>query len=126
MAAVRWRDTKPELSLRQALHSRGLRYRVNMRLDLPGIRVRPDIVFTRRKLAVFVDGCFWHGCPLHATQPKDNARFWAAKLSRNVARDREQNSALLAAGWTVLRFWEHESPQTAADRVMASYRSLMQ
>lgn len=123
MAAVRGRDTKPEVALRRALHSAGLRYRVNYRVELPGIRVRPDIAFTRRKVAVFVDGCFWHRCPEHATAPKDNARFWSAKLARNVARDRKQDAALGAAGWKVIRVWEHEPAAEAAERVREAVKA---
>jgi len=117
MAAVRRTDTKPEVDLRKALHARGLRFRKDYRLDLPGGRVRPDIVFTRRQLAVFVDGCFWHVCALHATSPKDNAAFWRTKLERNVERDRLVDSILINAGWRVVRVWEHESPTEAAVRI---------
>lgn len=123
MAAVRRRNTKPELQLRRALHAAGLRYRVDHRLDLPGGRVRPDIVFTRRKIAIFLDGCFWHRCPVHRTEPATNVEFWEAKLARNVERDRQHDAALEAAGWTVLRIWEHETPAEAEARVMAAVHS---
>lgn len=116
MAAIRRVDTKPELALRSALHARGLRYRKDLRLDL-SVRVRPDIVFTRARVAVFVDGCFWHACPDHATRPASNAGFWTTKLARNVQRDREQDAALTDAGWTVVRAWEHEDPLRVADKV---------
>ena len=107
-------DTKPELALRRALHALGYRYRKDYRLDLPGgVRVRPDIVFTARKVAVFVDGCFWHCCPEHGSQPASNTWYWEPKLRRNVERDRAADAALGGAGWTVIRFWEHESIDAA-------------
>lgn len=110
------RDTAPELALRSELHRRGLRYRVDW--PLPGMpRRRADIAFTRAKIAVFVDGCFWHSCPEHGTDAKANAEWWAAKLAANVRRDRETGERLRAAGWAVLRFWEHETTMDAADEV---------
>lgn len=117
MAAIRRSDTKPEIALRRLLHARGLRFRKDFRLDLPGGRVRPDIVFTRRKLAVFVDSCFWHVCPEHGREPTSNEWYWTPKLRRNVERDREQGAALLASGWLVIRVWEHEPLEEAAQRV---------
>jgi len=124
------RDTTPEMLLRRRLHSLGLRYRVH-RQPLPGVRRTADIVFTKARVAVFVDGCFWHGCPEHATSPKTNADWWAAKLSRNVQRDAETDDLLANAGWTVVRVWEHEDPEAAAARVQealvaADTRSRMQ
>lgn len=116
MSRQRRRDTAPELALRRELHRRGLRFFVD-RAPLPGMRRRADLVFPRRKVAVYVDGCFWHRCPLHATAPKNNARWWADKLDANVRRDRDTDSALTAAGWTVVRVWEHENVPDAADRV---------
>lgn len=110
------RDTGPELLLRRRLHAAGLRYRVHFR-PIPGVRRTADIVFTRAKVAVFVDGCFWHRCPEHGTLPKTNADWWAAKLARNGERDADTGRLLSEAGWTVLRVWEHEDPQDAADRV---------
>lgn len=107
------RDTEPELLLRRELHRRGFRYRVDQ--PLPGMpRRRADILFTRAKVAVFVDGCFWHGCPEHKTSPVNNAAWWTAKLARNVERDRETDAHLSALGWRVLRVWEHEDMQRAA------------
>ncbi|MFG2642772.1 very short patch repair endonuclease [Streptomyces sp. NPDC048370] len=107
------RDTAPELAVRRLLHASGLRYRVNV--PVPGMPRRTiDIVFGPAKIAVFLDGCFWHGCPEHATQPKANAEWWRTKLDKNMARDRETTQHLEAQGWTVLRFWEHESPTTVA------------
>lgn len=103
-------STGPELALRRALHRLGVRFRVNY-TDLPG---RPDIVFTRAKVAVFVDGCFWHRCPVHGTLPKNNAQWWADKLERNVQRDREKDQALAQLGWMAVHVWEHEDPVEAA------------
>ena len=108
MAGIRRTDTKPELALRHALHRMGYRYRKDYRLDLDGgRRVRPDIVFTARKIAVFIDGCFWHACPDHGSKPKNNEWYWSPKLVRNVERDRMNDAALMLAGWTVVRLWEH-------------------
>ena len=117
MRANKSRDTKPELALRSQLHRRGLRFRKDLRLVLGGVRVRPDVAFTRAKVAVFVDGCFWHSCREHRTSPKANAEFWAGKLAQNQVRDRLQDQALLDAGWMVVRAWEHEDPAAVADRV---------
>ena len=103
MARVRSRDTRPELELRRRLWSRGLRYR--LAVSLPG---SPDLVFKRPRVAVFVDGCFWHGCPEHGSIPKTNSAFWANKLAQNTERDRQVDRALRERCWTVLRFWEHE------------------
>ena len=114
--------TKPELLLRRELHRRGLRFRVNHRA-LPG---RPDIAFTRVRLAVFVDGCFWHLCPQHSTLPKNNAEWWLIKLQRNVARDREKDAALIALGWQALHAWEHENPAVVADEVERRWLAMRQ
>ncbi|MEU5962011.1 very short patch repair endonuclease [Micromonospora parva] len=111
--------TKPEMSLRRELHRRGLRFRVNH----PGLPGRPDIAFTRARLAVFVDGCFWHLCPQHAVLPKNNATWWREKLHRNVQRDREKDEALAALGWTVLHVWEHEDPMAVAEIVEQLWRA---
>lgn len=111
--------TKPELSLRRSLHRRGMRFRANVS-GLPG---RPDIAFTRAKIAVFVDGCFWHRCPDHGTVPVNNREWWLAKLARNVARDRAKDAALTAMGWHVIHVWEHEPVEKAADRIQAAWRS---
>ncbi|MCX4797300.1 very short patch repair endonuclease [Streptomyces sp. NBC_01242] len=113
------RDTAPEVAVRKLLHASGYRYRLNERV--PGMSRRTiDIAFTRAKVAVFLDGCFWHGCPVHATHPKSNAEWWRRKLDRNMARDTETTEHLAAAGWTVLRFWEHEAPSLVAERVAAT------
>ncbi len=116
MSRQRRRDTAPEVALRRELHRRGARFFVD-RAPLPGLRRRADLVFPRRRVAVYVDGCFWHRCPVHATAPKNNAEWWSAKLTGNVARDRDTDARLAAAGWTVVRIWEHEDPVLAADRV---------
>lgn len=122
MARYPRRDTAPEIALRRELHRRGLRYRVDS--PLPGIpRRRADILFTRAKVAVFVDGCFWHSCPQHGTQPKNNGSWWQLKLEGNKARDTDTTTRLQADGWTVLRFWEHEEMVTAADQVELTVRS---
>jgi DNA mismatch endonuclease, patch repair protein len=118
MKANRRTNTKPELALRSALHARGYRYRKDFRLDLPARRVRPDIAFTSRKVAVFVDGCFWHACPEHGTKPAANTWYWGPKLQRNVERDRAADAALAAAGWAVVRIWEHETVDAAVAAVI--------
>ncbi len=116
MARQRRRDTAPEVALRRELHARGRRFRVD--LAVPGLpRRRSDVAFTRRRVAVFVDGCFWHDCPVHRTTPVTNGTWWAEKLRRNTERDRETTDHLRALGWTVLRFWEHEDPRSCADAV---------
>jgi len=122
MARQRTRDTEPELLLRRELHRRGLRYRVDA--PIPGMpRRRADLLFTRAKVAVFVDGCFWHGCPKHKTAPVNNSGWWAAKLTRNIERDRETGVHLTSLGWTVLRVWEHESMTHAATDIERIVRS---
>lgn len=113
------RDTQPEILLRSELHRRGLRFRKDLLLRVPGRSVRPDIVFTRARLAVFVDGCFWHACPKHGNHPRVNTDYWRPKLARNVARDRAVDEALAQAGWKVLRAWEHEPISEVAQRVQA-------
>jgi DNA mismatch endonuclease (patch repair protein) len=114
--------TKPEVALRSALHAAGYRFRKDYRIDLNGIRARPDVAFTRAKVAVFLDGCFWHRCPDHGTLPTRNAHYWTPKLARNVERDREQDKALSEAGWTVVRLWEHVPLPEAVQAVEAALR----
>lgn len=114
MRGNRRRDTSPELAIRSAVHARGLRYRVDVR-PLPGLNRRADLVFKGPKVAVFVDGCCWHGCPDHGTTAKTNANYWGPKIQRNRDRDADTNARLAAAGWTVARFWEHEEPAAIAD-----------
>jgi len=118
MRATRQRDTDAELKLRSALFRRGLRYRLQQRL-IPGMNRRADIVFLRAKVAVFVDGCFWHGCPKHGTSPKSNSAFWQEKIVANQRRDRDTNMKLVQLGWRVVRVWEHEDPDVAAERIQA-------
>ena len=122
MLGNRRRDTAPELRLRSELHRRGLRFRVDFP-PLASQRRRADIVFTRAKLAVFVHGCFWHGCELHCRMPRTNADYWSRKISRNSERDSETATTLREAGWTVLVVWEHEELIGAADRIERVYRS---
>ncbi|MEU4376954.1 DNA mismatch endonuclease Vsr [Pseudonocardia alni] len=110
--------TAPEVSLRRELHRRGRRFRVDFALGSVGLpRRRADVVFTRQRVAVFVDGCFWHSCPVHATRPRANRGWWETKLAGNVTRDRDTDERLRSAGWHVVRFWEHEDPRAAADAV---------
>jgi DNA mismatch endonuclease, patch repair protein len=113
----RRKNTSPELAIRRELHTRGRRYRVDV-APLPRYRRRrADIVFARQKVAVFVDGCFWHRCPEHGTSPRANARWWDEKLQRNVDRDRDTDERLRDAGWGVVRIWEHEDAMAAVDRI---------
>ena len=123
MSAQAARDTGPELALRSELHSRGLRFRIHRR-PVGGLRREADLVFPRERVAVFVDGCFWHGCPRHATWPKQNADFWRAKIEGNRRRDRETDAMLKQNGWKSFRVWEHEDVRTAADRIEAYVRAL--
>lgn len=114
MAAIKRSGTKPEIALRSLLHAHGFRFRKDFPIRVDGRLIRPDVAFTKRKVAVFVDGCFWHACPVHGSQPANNTSYWSQKLAGNVARDAIQNALLQAAGWQVVRFWEHESPSDAA------------
>jgi DNA mismatch endonuclease, patch repair protein len=120
MRGNRKRDTRPEVALRSGLHRLGHRYRKNLRIRLPTLSVTPDIVFPAARVAVFVDGCYWHSCPLHGTQPQENSAYWEAKLSGNLARDRRVDRALAEAGWTVVRIWEHVEPAAAVAEVAAA------
>ncbi len=121
MQQQRRRDTRPEMALRRALHAAGLRYRVE-RPVIPGMRRRADIVFGPAKVAVFVDGCFWHACPQHATAPKANADWWRQKLEGNRERDHDTDRLLLDQGWLPVRVWEHEDMAEAAARVAEAVR----
>ncbi|GAA2147018.1 very short patch repair endonuclease [Nocardioides koreensis] len=124
MSTLARRDTSPELALRRELHARGLRFRVQ--LKVPGNNRRTiDVAFTRARLAVYLDGCFWHGCPDHGRRPHTNGEWWAWKIARNQERDRSTDRQLQEAGWHVLRFWEHEEPSAAADAVFGRYRELI-
>ena len=121
MSRQRSRDTSPEQLLRRELHRRGLRYRIHAR-PVASLRREADIVFRPARVAVFVDGCFWHSCPIHGSMPRRNADFWREKLARNVERDRETDQLLEADGWLVVRVWEHEDLNEAADRVASAVR----
>lgn len=122
MSRIRSTDTKPELALRKRLFGKGMRFRT--RLKLAG---KPDIAFTRARLAVFIDGCFWHGCPRHGTSPKSNSEYWNAKLRRNRERDGAIDAALTADGWEVIRYWEHDIKDDVgrvADEIQARWQAL--
>ena len=106
MQGNRSRDTAPEMAVRRLLHAAGFRYRVSVRPE-PGLRRTADIVFTRRKIAVFIDGCYWHGCPEHCQLTSSNYDYWLKKIDGNRHRDSQTNVYLRSAGWTVLRYWEH-------------------
>ncbi len=116
MSRQKSRDTEIEVALRRTLHAAGLRYRVHRR-PIKGVRREADIVFGPARVAVFVDGCFWHGCPAHATWPRRNAAFWRGKIEGNRARDQDTDARLAAAGWLSVRVWEHEEVGDAAARI---------
>ena len=118
MQLQRTRDTAPEVAVRRLLHADGLRYRVD-RSPLPGLRRRADLVFSSARVAVYVDGCFWHGCPLHGTHPTANGKWWSDKIKGNKARDADTDRQLAAAGWLSVRVWEHDDPRSAADQIRA-------
>ncbi|MGW7225246.1 DNA mismatch endonuclease Vsr [Streptomyces sp. SID5594] len=121
MQAIRSRDTKPERLIRKLVHANGLRYRVAAK-PLPDLRRTADLVFRPAKVAVFIDGCYWHGCPEHYVSPKTNSGYWSEKVARNVARDRDTDERLTAAGWLVLRFWEHQSSDACALSIISAVR----
>ncbi|MBM7026069.1 very short patch repair endonuclease [Clavibacter zhangzhiyongii] len=123
MRSNKRRDTRPELLVRRLLHARGLRYRVDLRV-VQESRTLADIAFTRQRIAVFIDGCFWHSCPQHLHLPKANADYWTAKLARNVERDAEVTALLRDLGWTVLRFWEHVPAEDAAAEIRAAVHGI--
>jgi DNA mismatch endonuclease (patch repair protein) len=123
MRANRKTGSAPEVRLRSALHAAGLRFRKNVRVLVGDSATRPDVVFSRQRVAVFVDGCFWHRCPDHGTSPRSNAAYWGPKLARNTERDARADRALREAGWTVVRVWEHEPVDQAATTVAAALRS---
>ena len=122
MQGNRRRDTRPEMQVRRAVHALGLRYRVDAR-PLANLNRRADLVFIRAKVAVFVDGCYWHGCPAHGTTAKTNSAYWGPKIQRNRERDAETNRLLRAAGWVVLRVWEHEDTDDVAALIMETVRA---
>jgi len=117
MSVTGQRDTPPELEIRRRLFAKGLRYRVDYPV-LTNPRRKGDIVFPGLEVAVFVDGCFWHGCPIHGTWPKANAEFWRNKIETNRARDADTDRRLQAKGWLVIRVWEHEPPEEVVDRIV--------
>ena len=119
MSRQRSKDTQVEMALRRIIHAAGLRYRVHQR-PVKGVRREADIVFGPAKVAVFVDGCFWHGCPVHATWPKNNAEFWRTKIETNRRRDADTDVKLAAAGWMSVRVWEHEDAEDAAQRIVGT------
>jgi DNA mismatch endonuclease (patch repair protein) len=123
MRSNKRRDTRPELLVRRLLHAQGLRYRVDHRV-VQKSRSRADIAFTRQRIAVFIDGCFWHSCPEHLHLPKANADYWVVKLARNVERDAEVTALLRDLGWTVLRFWEHVPAEEAAAEIIAAVKRI--
>ena len=122
MRANRPRDTGPERAIRSALHARGLRYQLHRRA-VRDVRSEADLLFPKERVAVYVDGCFWHSCPQHRVLPKANAAWWKSKLQANVDRDRRVDAALAGHGWTVVRIWEHEPPESAADVIEAAVRT---
>lgn len=119
MELQKGRDTRPEVELRSQLHRAGMRFFVH-RSPIPTLRRKADIVFPRLRIAVYVDGCFWHGCPTHGTWPKSNAAWWRNKIETNRERDRDTDERLTREGWTVIRIWEHEDPETATNKVLRS------
>ncbi|MET8436641.1 very short patch repair endonuclease [Streptomyces sp900116325] len=121
MQAIRSRDTKPERLIRRIVHANGLRYRVAAQ-PLPDLRRTADMVFRPAKVAVFIDGCYWHGCPEHYVPPKTNPGYWSDKVARNMARDRETDQRLTEAGWLVLRFWEHQDSDACALTIVNTVR----
>jgi DNA mismatch endonuclease (patch repair protein) len=123
MQMQRTRDTEPEMAVRRLLHAMGLRYRVDQE-PIPGLRRRADIVFGPAKVAAYIDGCFWHGCPEHGRPvTKANAEYWSAKMERNRARDADTDDRLIGAGWAVVRAWSHEDPADVAARIAATVRA---
>ena len=123
MRGNRRRDTRPELRVRSELHRRGLRFRKELAIEANGIRVHADVVFPRARVAVFIDGCYWHSCPEHGTSPRNNVDYWTRKLAGNHERDRRVDAALTASGWCVIRVWEHETPTVAAIAIRAVVES---
>ncbi|MBQ1061379.1 very short patch repair endonuclease [Micromonospora sp. C41] len=118
LSAIRRTDTKPEVRLRSLLHARGLRFRKDLLVRLPlNLKARPDVAFTRARIAIFYDSCFWHSCPQHGRQPRVNQWYWSPKLARTAEWDRTQTEALRSSGWLVIRIWEHDDLLQAVDDV---------
>jgi DNA mismatch endonuclease (patch repair protein) len=105
-----------ERAVRSKLHAMGFRFRVATR-PIADLNCKADLIFRANRVAVFIDGCFWHGCPQHGVRPRTNSNYWHAKIEANMARDRRNDAALELAGWTVIRVWEHEPPKEAAERI---------
>jgi DNA mismatch endonuclease, patch repair protein len=124
MRGNRRSNTKPEVLVRSLLHRSGYRFRRNLSIETDGLRVRPDIVFVRQRLAIFIDGCFWHCCPEHGNAPLVNTSYWGPKLERNVLRDRRVDECLRQAGWMALRIWEHIPPMEAASQIVEALEQL--
>ncbi len=123
MGRIRAANTTPEVRLRAALHARGVRFRLDRRIDLgQGRPITADLVFKGRRLAVFVDGCFWHGCPQHCRMPSSNVDYWESKIGRNVARDHANDERLARNGWRVVRVWEHDEIDAAVAQILAELR----
>lgn len=122
MQGNRGRDTKAELAVRRLVHSTGLRYRVHARPE-SDLRRTADLLFARARVAAFIDGCYWHGCPEHFSMPVTNLDYWSTKIGRNQARDLETTALLETRGWLVLRFWEHEPPSAVAERIVERVRA---
>ena len=120
MLSNRRRDTSPEIAVRRILHARGLRYRVDYPIRTAERTIRVDIAFPRARLAILIDGCFWHGCPEHGTMPKRNRDYWEPKIARNRERDRHQTELLSEAGWRALRFWSHEHPDEICNQILGA------
>jgi len=121
MRSNRRRDTAPERAVRSALHQAGLRFRVDLPIRLgDGRTVRPDVVFTKQRIAIFIDGCFWHGCPAHGTSPATNRQYWAPKIEENRRRDLRNTKELEAQGWRVIRAWGHDEPIALVERMMSA------
>ncbi|WP_090040365.1 MULTISPECIES: very short patch repair endonuclease [unclassified Leifsonia] len=116
MQGNRSRDTKAEIAVRRLVHAKGLRYRVSAKPEAD-LRRSADLIFRSVKVVVFIDGCYWHGCPEHFKSPQTNAAYWSSKVGRNRLRDVETTRILEERGWLVMRFWEHEEPQLVADRI---------
>lgn len=121
MQGNRRRDTAPEIAVRRLLHAAGMRYRVDVQ-PLPELRRRADVVFRRQRVAVFIDGCYWHGCPEHGTTPRTNPEYWSAKVAANRARDADTDVRLSDAGWLAARYWEHVSPEDVAAEIIEEVR----
>jgi len=123
MKSIKPRDTKPEVQIRSGLHALGYRYRKDLLIKIRDQKCRPDIVFTKQKLAIFIDGCFWHNCPEHGKIPKSNVHYWKPKLMRNMERDKKNNLTLLKGGWNVLRIWEHTPLEDAIQEIADAFRN---